>query len=161
VPVIVFRQGSRKSLTGALPLHWVKTRLETRSAKKQGSISNARAAMNRPEIEQHSQSIAKYLLENFKGNYILPPLTLNIQQPVDLYTVDYPSTFLPGWIVIPATAKLAITDGQHRRSGIIRALDELSPEDQSDLGADAIAVMITCESEIAQVHQDFADCSKT
>jgi DGQHR domain-containing protein len=161
VPVIIFRQGSRRSLTGALPMSWVKSRLETRSARKQGSILNARAAMNRPEIEQHSEGIAKYLVENYRRNYIIPPLTLNIQQPVDLYTVDYPNAFVPGWIVIPATAKLAITDGQHRRSGIIKALDELSPEDQSVLGGDSIAVMITCESEIAQVHQDFADCSKT
>lgn len=161
VPVVVFRQGSRFHLTGALPMIWLKSRLEARSAPRRGSLLDTRSALNRPEIEEHTRAIANYLKENFRGPYIIPPLTLNIQQQVNLYTVDFPSRFWPGYLVIPATAKLAITDGQHRRSGIIAAIDEM-PEEQSDeFNRDAVAVMITCEDDIKQVHQDFADCSKT
>ena len=161
VPVVRFRQGSRRMLTGALPISWMKSRLESRSAARQSSIHDTRSAMNRPEIADHTRNIAQYLKANFNKKYIVPPLTLNIQQRVNLYTVDYESEFLPGYLVIPATAKLSITDGQHRRSALIAALDEMDSDQQSEFGRDAVAVMISCESELAQVHQDFADCSKT
>jgi DGQHR domain-containing protein len=117
--------------------------------------------MNRPEIVEHTRAIAKYVRENYNKKYIVPPLTLNIQQRVHLYTVDYPSESFPGYLVIPATAKLAITDGQHRRSALIEALDEMSNEEQAEFGRDGVAVMISCETELPQIHQDFADCSKT
>lgn len=161
VPVVRFRQGMRRMLTGALPISWMKSRLEARSAGRQGSIHDTRSAMNRPEIPEHTRNIAKYIRENFNKKYIVPPMTLNIQQRVHLYTVDYPAEFLPGYLVIPATAKLAITDGQHRRSALIAALDEMDNEEQSEFGRDAVAVMIACESDLPQIHQDFADCSKT
>ncbi len=161
IPVVRFRQGARRMLTGALPISWMKSRLESRSAGRQGSIHDTRSAMNRPEIAEHTRAIANYVRENYNKKYIVPPLTLNIQQRVHLYTVDYPAEFLPGYLVIPATAKLAITDGQHRRSALIQALDEMENEEQGDFGQDAVAVMISCETELAQIHQDFADCSKT
>jgi len=161
VPVVMFRQGARINLTGALPMAWVKSRLESRPGTVKSSIRDTRSAWNRPEIPQHSKAICQYLKDNHRKNYIMPPLTLNIQQRVNLYAVDYPSEFRPGYLVIPATAKLAITDGQHRRSGIIMALEEMEEEEQLEFNRDAIAVMITCETDIKQVHQDFADCSKT
>lgn len=103
-----------------------------------------------------------YIRENRKTDrYILPPLTLNVQQEARLYTAESESSLKTGFLVIPATAKLAITDGQHRRSGIIKALSQLSFEDAQELEADGIAAMITCETNIDQIHQDFADCSKT
>jgi DGQHR domain-containing protein len=161
VPVVRFRQGSRRMLTGALPISWMKSRLETRSAGRQGSIRDTRSAMNRPEIVEHTRAISKYLRDNYNKKYIVPPLTLNIQQEVHLHTVDYNSEFLPGYLVIPATAKLAITDGQHRRSAIIAALDEMEQEQRAEFERDSVAVMISCETELPQIHQDFADCSKT
>jgi DNA sulfur modification protein DndB len=161
VPVVRFRQGSRKMLTGALPISWMSSRLEAKAATRQGSILQTQSAMNRPEIVEHTRAIAKYIRENYNKKYIVPPLTLNIQQRVHLYTVDYPAEFLPGYLVIPATAKLAITDGQHRRSALIEALNEMENDEQAEFGQDAVAVMISCETELSQIHQDFADCSKT
>lgn len=162
VPVIMFRQGNRINLTGAIPMSWVSSRLAARSADRKGQIHETLSAWNRPEDPDHAETIAKYLKENHDKKYILPPLTLNVQQPVNLYILNVPSTIRPAYLVIPATAKLAITDGQHRRSGIIRALQALEAAgEEGTLPADAIAVMITCETETAQIHQDFADCSKT
>lgn len=161
LPVVCFHQGTRWMLTGALPLALVKNRLEKRSAERQGSIHSTKAALNRPELQEHSRIIANYLKDNFDKKYIIPPLTLNIQQPVNLYTFNYASEFLPGFLVIPATAKLAITDGQHRRSAIITALEELDNDAQEEFSRDAVAVMISCETDVSQIHQDFADCSKT
>ncbi len=149
-------------MTGALSYAFVVSRLEAKSAPARGSITDVNLALNRPEIPEHSDQIAKYLADNVDGRYILPPLTLNIQQPVRLYSVDYPGAQVrPGYLVIPATAKLAITDGQHRRSGIIKAMERLSFEQRERLEQDGIAVMVTCEKNIDQIHQDFADCSKT
>ncbi len=163
IPVVIFQQGKRHyNMTGALSFGFVRSRLETRSAPARGSITSVNNALNRPESTEHADAIAKYLTENAGENYILPPMTLNIQQPVRLYSVNYPGAQVrPGYLVIPATAKLAITDGQHRRTGINRAIDRLEEEAQDRLLQDFIAVMITCESDIDQIHQDFADCSKT
>jgi DGQHR domain-containing protein len=148
-------------------MSWVKSRLESRSAKpakKGGSMADTQSALNRPEYPEHSENIAKYLVENHGKSYIIPPLSLNIQHKVNLYTPDFPSEFLPGYMVIPGTAKLSITDGQHRRSGIVSALDTLeqtSEQEATEFGSDAVAVMVTCETDVDQIHQDFADCSKT
>lgn len=167
IPVVVFRQGKRTVVSGALPMSWVKSRLESRSAKpakKGGSMADTQSALNRPEYPEHSENIAKYLVENHGKNYIIPPLSLNIQHKVNLYTPDFPSEFLPGYMVIPGTAKLSITDGRHRRTGIVSALETLeqvSEEEATEFGSDAVAVMVTCETEVDQIHQDFADCSKT
>lgn len=162
VPVVIFQQGNRYNMSGALSFGFIVSRLEARSASARGSIKDVNNALNRPESPEHSDAIAKYIFDNRGGTYILPPMTLNIQQPVRLYSVNYPGAQVrPGYLVIPATAKLAITDGQHRRTGVIKARDLLSEDAQEKLLQDGIAVMITCESAIDQIHQDFADCSKT
>ncbi len=164
IPVVAFRQGKRTLATGALPMSWVRNRLESRSAKsakKGGSMQDTEATWNRPEMPEHSQSIAKYIAENYNKSYIIPPLSLNIQHMVHLYIPDYPSEFLPGYLVIPGSAKLAITDGQHRKTGITLAMDQMDEGAAAMFGSDAVAVMITCETDLNQIHQDFADCSKT
>ena len=124
-------------------------------------MHDTEASWNRPEIPEHSQSIAKYILENYEKAYIIPPLSLNIQHTVHLYIPDYPSDFIPGYLVIPGSATLAITDGQHRRTGIVQAMDQMDEGTAVKFASDAVAVMITCETDLNQVHQDFADCSKT
>jgi DGQHR domain-containing protein len=164
IPVVAFRQGRRTVVTGALTMSWVTNRLESRSArsaKKGGSMTDARSAWNRPELPDHSQAIASYIRENYNKAYIIPPLSLNVQQTVNLYVPDYPNDFLPGYLVIPGAAKLAVTDGQHRKTAISLALEGMSEEDAARFGSDAVAVMITCETDVNQIHQDFADCSKT
>ncbi|MGB7984036.1 MAG: DNA sulfur modification protein DndB [Terracidiphilus sp.] len=162
IPVVSFKQGQRLMLTGAIPIAWMKGRLEQKSAEKgRGSLQDTRTALNRPENAEHSRAIANYLKTNFNKKYIIPPLTLNVQQAVNLYTVNYVSEFLAGFLVIPATAKLAITDGQHRRSAIITALEGMEPDEATEFGRNAVAVMISCEADNSQIHQDFADASKT
>jgi DGQHR domain-containing protein len=100
-------------------------------------------------------------MSNQTGTYILPPLTLNIQQEANLYTASSPARVRTGFLVLHATAKLAITDGQHRRTAIVAAIENSPPELRQELESDGIGVMITCETDVDQIHQDFADCSKT
>lgn len=161
IPVMVFRQGMRYHLTGALRMPVIAKSLHIQSAEKKSKLLDARLALNRPEDPTHTESIAKYVRANLRSKYILPPLTLNLRQRVSLYTPDYPSEIKPGYLVIPDSAALAVTDGQHRYKAIRHTLEALDPDDLEVFSADAVAVMITCESEMPQIHQDFADCSQT
>jgi DNA-sulfur modification-associated len=98
-------------MAGALSFGFVASRLEPRSAAVRGSITDVHNAINRPEVPEHSDAIAKYIRDNLGGTYVLPPITLNIQQPVRLYSVNYNAQVRPGYLVIPALGKFAITDG--------------------------------------------------
>jgi DNA sulfur modification protein DndB len=160
-PVTIFRQGSRISLSGAFPLSFVRSRLERRSAEKRGNVQDAMQAGNRPLDSGHAKNISSYLAANMSGKYILPPLTLNLQQPADVYTLDVQSTLTPGYLVLPLTSMLAITDGQHRVVGVQEAAKIIPSDILAKLDQDAVAVMITCETDAVQVHQDFADAAKT
>jgi DNA sulfur modification protein DndB len=64
-------------------------------------------------------------------------------------------------LVLPMTAAMSITDGQHRVVGVQETAKDLNEEQLARLDQDAIAVMITCEVDTMQVHQDFADAAKT
>lgn len=162
-PVTVFKQGRRRCLSGAFPMFFIKERLRARSPKKHEGLTMAEAMSytNRPEDPSHSKSIAAYLKENLGKDYILPPLTINIQQPMNLYVPDVKADLRGGFLVVAPTAKLAITDGQHRRSGVEIAFDMMTEQQQNEFYKDSVAVMITCEAVVEKIHQDFADCSKT
>ena len=139
----------------------MRTQLEVNAAPKRGTVRDVQAATNRPIMADHVTNIAKYLKENVGGKYILPPLTLNVQQPISVYVPDYSSDLMVVYLVIPATAKLSVTDGGHRASGIQKAVEEMGLDELEQFDQDAVAVMITLEGDKVQVHQDFADCSKT
>jgi DGQHR domain-containing protein len=163
-PVVAFRQGKRLILAGAFPIGFVESRLYSRSAVRGEGASSALASMNRPLEPKHKQHITKYLVENVTSNYIMPPLTLNVQEKVSLFTVASGHSFRSAYLAIPGGVNLSITDGQHRVQAIKEALAQLSGIDgevASRLRADSISVMITCENDLKQIHQDFADCSKT
>jgi DGQHR domain-containing protein len=111
----------------------------------------------------HSEAIGDYILENVDGKFILPPLTLNLSEEVIVHSIEYdvePPT-KNGMLILPMSAKIDITDGQHRRSGIAQAYRKLTRDKQKLLDHSSVAVMVTCEADISQVHQDFADCSRT
>ncbi len=163
-PVVIFKQGNRMLLSGAFPIGFVEARLFSRSALKGSSVLTASESMNRPLDMKHMKTIATYLGENIDGKYIMPPLTLNVQESVNLHTISSGPSFKAGYLVIPSGVNLTITDGQHRVRGIMQALEQLASQDGdavTKLRQDSIGVMITCEHELKQIHQDFADCSKT
>lgn len=161
IAVMVFRQGKRTHLTGAVPMGVIADRIMIQGADKKSKLSDVRSALNRPEDPDHTQTIANYLEANFKAKYILPPLTLNLRQRVSLYMPNWPSEIKPGYLVIPRTAALAVTDGQHRCKAINHLLTKLDSDDADAFASDAVAIMVTCESDLPQIHQDFADCSRT
>jgi DNA sulfur modification protein DndB len=161
IPVMIFRQGKRTHLTGAVPMGFIADKILVQGAEKRSRLADAKSALNRPEDPSHTAVIAKYLFDNYREKYILPPLTLNLRQRVSLYVPDYNAEIKPGYLVVPRTAALAVTDGQHRTKAIIDLLSKLDTENAESFAADAVAMMITCESDLSQIHQDFADCSRT
>jgi DNA sulfur modification protein DndB len=158
---VLFRQGARQCISTAFPIRQVLASLHTNHARKGNSVSEVLAATNRPVMSDHVASISDYLVENVGGTYILPPMTLNVQQKISVYEPDFESDLKPVYLVIPMTAKISVTDGGHRTMGIIQALEKLKDEQRDDFKRDAVSVMITLESDTSQIHQDFADCSKT
>lgn len=163
-PCVLFHQGVRTMIAGAIPFKMVMERLICESAPSTSTIEQVQEARNRPEYGEHSEAIGDYIRENVDGKFILPPLTLNLSEEVIVHSIEYPDGEPPtknGMLILPMSAKIDITDGQHRRSGIAQAYKKLPREKQKMLDQSSIAVMITCESSVSQVHQDFADCSRT
>lgn len=164
LPGILFRQGQRYCISTAIPVRRVRTRLiDVNPAKERGNVAEVKAATNRPVMKDHVGNIAQYLRENVGGRYILPPMTLNVQQRISVFA---PRAVLQGafgtvYVVVPETARISVTDGGHRTNGIMKAGLEMNAEDAARFDQDAVAAMITLESDLVQVHQDFADCSKT
>ena len=78
-------------------------------------------------------------MTNQSGTYILPPLTLNLQTPANLYTAASEARVRTGFLVLHATAKLPITDGQHRRKAIAEAIENCTSEQPRCLKATASA----------------------
>jgi DNA sulfur modification protein DndB len=164
LPGILFKQGARYCVSTAIPFRRVRTRLlQVDSAKEKGNVADVQKATNRPVMLDHVSSIANYIKDNVGGRYILPPMTLNVQHKISVYCPPYVSAgnFGSVFIVIPETARLSVTDGGHRTNAIIRAYEEMSEDQRAQFDGDAIAVMITLEGQLIQIHQDFADCSKT
>lgn len=161
LPAIMFKQGARWMLTTAFLIPLIRSRLQTNHAARKGSVEEVRSATNRPVMPDHVESVKKYLMANVGKKYILPPLTLNARQPISVYVADYSSTVMAVTVVIPANVRLEITDGGHRKNALDSAVNELSDEQLEQFYGDAVSVMITIEDDLAQIHQDFADASKT
>lgn len=161
MPVTAFRQGKRWHLSGALPIGIAFKLLQNDPAEKKSDMEKVRLTTNRPVDPSHVKDTAKYLQDNFDGKYILPPLTINVREAINLYVADYTSPVRVGYLVLPFTARLSITDGQHRYLALGHVLASLDEERAANFRHDGIAMMMTCEQELDQVHQDFADCSKT
>ena len=161
LPAVMFRQGQRMMLSTAFQVPLIRNRLQLHSAEKRGTVEQVRSATNRPTMPDHVSNVKNYLNDNIGGRYIIPPMTLNVRQPMNVYEPSYPSTLKTVWLVLPASARLEITDGGHRKAAIDKVSEQLDDEKLANFDQDAVAVMITVEDDMHQIHQDFADCSKT
>ncbi len=161
-PVTIFKQGTRNFISTVFSVHFIVNNLKFNSTEKDKGVKDVRQAMNRPLDLPHAKVTKEYIKKNFEDKYILPAMTLNIRDAVRVFTVDLPGTSVtPGYMVVPYTIKFSITDGQHRKKALDDLYKELSAEQYDALKDDGIPVMITIENDTDQIHQDFADCSKT
>jgi DNA sulfur modification protein DndB len=165
IPVSIFAQGSRRMLAGALPIPYVAANLVSESARPRSTLMEVESKRNRPMWEDHVEEIGNYLVDNVDHQFILPPMTLNVKDDLILYTFreeeEIRRPAKAGFLVVVRDTQIDIADGQHRKEGIKRALDRLTSDKRKILSDSSVAVMLTCETELPQIHQDFADCSKT
>jgi DNA sulfur modification protein DndB len=168
-PVVVFRQGARTSFAGAMAIRQIAKHVSLINESKKGdSPDQVLTQKNRPIMPDHVAAIANYLSENAgepdnvkKGRYILPPVSWNVKEHVRVYTGPSSSSVKIGYLVLPDTASLEHTDGQHRIHAALQALAAMSDNDRDFFALDAIPFMIVCEEDVRQIHQDFADAAKT
>ncbi len=164
VPVRVFEQGDRVMLSGVLPVRVLTRILEHNAAPKGAAAARALTSRNRPVDNDHVRIIAAYLRRAIeKGeNYILPSLTLNSTGTVEVFVPEGDYSPLTGYAVFPDEASVHITDGQHRFLAVRQVVGELRGTPTGDKFMRAsVPVMMTIESDLNQVHQDFADAGKT
>jgi DGQHR domain-containing protein len=161
-PITLFKQGERNFISTVFPIHYIVNNLKFNSSEKDKGVKDVRLAMNRPLDLPHAKVTKDYIKKNFHTKYILPSMTLNIKDSVRVFTVDLPgSSIAPGFMIVPFTVKFSVTDGQHRKKALDDLFKELSTDEYDILKEDGIPVMIIIESNTDQIHQDFADCSKT
>jgi DNA sulfur modification protein DndB len=153
---VAFHQGGRLMLTTAFSYAFLVKYVVADSAVKGG---NPRTATNRPIDTGHVRSIAKYLTDN-EGNYILPPVTLNVRSIPAIHIPRGNFAMTVGFVVIGDETRFSVTDGQHRLAAIARRSDTLIDPD-SPFMSDSISVVIVVERDLARVHQDFADAAQT
>ncbi len=104
---------------------------------------------------KHADDIAEYITSN-PGEYALGALS---------YAVNVEGEFEPfkdedgevlneniGWLKLPLDADIKSVDGQHRRHGIKKAIDELA-----DIGLENTVIVIYVERDLAKRRQIFSD----
>jgi DNA sulfur modification protein DndB len=164
---VLFNQGKRPMIVTALPFSQVKGTLDTDSASLVSTVEEVQNAKNRPQDDKHVEEIKSYIVDNFDGTFILPSLTVNITEDTTIHTFEVVSQKQPptrnAYIALPSNPVLVITDGQHRKAAIGEAYADLlrTPGGPEKLNHSSVPLTITMESDYLQLHQDFADASKS
>lgn len=169
IQVLLFKQGNRVCAAGTLQIgramQMMKSDPVELKKNEKASLDQVRTAYNRPINKDHVRAVRDYLCKNINGKYILPSLTVNAVREHTVYTIAGENVKM-GYLLVDFMAHdLTVTDGQHRLNGLIDAIAYLEEndrqEDANKLRDDGISLMFSFEGDMDQVHQDFADCSKT
>jgi len=101
---------------------------------------------------KHAQDIADYLIDN-SDDYVLGAI---------VYSMDQEGEFTPqvgndiGVLTIPMDANMRSLDGQHRRHGLKKAIDE-----EPSLADDSTSILIYVEPDLLRRRQMFSDMNAT
>lgn len=152
---ILYRQGERRFICTSLNMGFLVSLIRKVEipSRKEGKI-NVANTRNRPLDRRHRDEIAEYLVKE-RTYYILPPILLSSEEPLQIFSVKTPATAEMCLFVLPREDHLLVTDGQHRVEGIREALKR-----DLRLKDDSIAVALVEEADIDQAHQDFYDAAQ-
>ncbi len=100
---------------------------------------------------KHAQEIADYLVEN-SDTYVLGAIVYSMDQEGEFSPVDGDI----GTLTIPMGANMRSLDGQHRRQGLKRAIDE-----DPDIAHDSTSILIYVEPDLLKRRQMFSDMNAT
>lgn len=158
----VFQQGGRRMLSTSFPFPFLSKQVRLDPATKGG---NPRGNMNRPLMLDHVKAIRQYLLTN-PGDYVLPPVTLNLRYSPQLYVQRSNYPYRIGYLVVGDSTMFDVTDGQHRIAAIAGSAYFKPPilpifiENES-FESDSMAALVIIEENMERIHQDFADAAQT
>lgn len=99
------------------------------------------------------EGVKQYILDNPKG-WILPSLVVTCDSQMQFKSG---TTGDSGQLSIPASARLVLTDGQHREYGIARALKMVSASHAARLMNETINVLFYFDLGLERLKQRFAD----
>lgn len=150
-PAVMYSQGNRSYLTTAFPLRYVMERVRIDNLARGGNWDEH---YNRPLIPEHYRAITAYLTT--QDDYVLPPLSLCVQEPLRCHVPRSNSPVKLGVVVLPTSIVYNITDGQHR----VKALRDALLQKEA-MGEDGIGVTIVIEDDMEKIHQLFFDCAQT
>lgn len=150
IPALIYRQAGRQFIVTSFPIPLLVDRVKLDTMKKGDDPDEH---INRPLMLDHVRSIAEYLTT--QPEYILPGITLSIQQPLKCHVLKGSYSVKLGQVILPLGIRFDVTDGQHR----IKALEQALRTNRQ-LAEDGIAVTIVPEVEIDKIHQDFVDCAQ-
>ena len=146
-PALRAQQGSRTMYQIMVPNKVLAATFFNQVAESQDEKSQ------RQLVAKHAREIGEYINDN-PDEYVLGSLT---------YAVDVECPFMPsqihdkvGVVLIPLDATLRCLDGQHRRQGLIEAL-----ENDPELEKDSTAVVLYFEPEVTRRRQMFSDMNAT
>lgn len=166
-PVIIYTQGGRLSASASIPMGLAVKILATDPVNNQASLEQVQNSYNRPINKDHVKSVSDYLVAAYEDSdkFILPPITVTAVKRHKIFTTEFfektSFTQLAYLTLSLEDPSLTVTDGQHRLEGIRSALARLDGEKLDKLKKDSISIMFSFENDLSQIHQDFADCSKT
>lgn len=102
---------------------------------------------------KHAQEIADYVVDN-ADNYVLGAITYSMDTEGEFAS----SSLHPdiGVLTIPVNASMRSLDGQHRRLGLKKAIDE-----DPDVAHDTLSVLLYVEPDLLARRQMFSDMNAT
>lgn len=150
LPCIRGIQAGKEYYTAMCPLRMV-ARMFIFDEEELPPELRAQRVLNKARIPE----ISSYILKNAR-DYVLSALTASIDSEVDFIPFnEEPAYYSVGWLNIPASARILINDGQHRRAAIQAALKECP-----DLGDESIPVVFFLDLGLQRSQQIFADLNR-
>jgi DNA sulfur modification protein DndB len=160
---LYYKQGKRSQVTVSTTMFGLIQLQQLDSADKKNDRRDVETKMNRPLDKSHVHSIYQYLVKacNEDHPYILPPFVLNAKTTRLRIYYYGKGPIKSGYVVVDKSARLFVTDGQHRTAAILQIYQELEDSTWQEISDDGVAINIVLENADDRIHQDFVDCSKT
>jgi hypothetical protein len=169
-----FLQGNRLCFNTSMPMRKMLDVSATNRSKRHDTMAEVDRMANRPEEPTHSRHLKQYLLDTAcQGEkFILPAFTFNcgVHANSDSPRVtlivhnrgDSDATTWAAMLLMAPGVTFDTTDGAHRRTqvGGIDSDNKIDSEKRAALMRNGVPTTIIFESNLADSHQDFADCAK-
>ncbi|RRJ22751.1 DGQHR domain-containing protein [Rheinheimera mesophila] len=144
IPAVIGQQSGRPYYIATVPFRMLSRLIDFDT----GSVLERSQRKTDPG---RANAIIRYLLENQKNGFVLPPLVGNVDSE-EMYFENSEDRSVTGYLNIPMDAQIKLMDGQHRATAIIAAIKE-SPA----LAQETIAIQLFKWMSVKERQQAFSD----